>query len=358
MVHPSDEELFTLTHYLCLESKWEYAQALFQTFFSNPLRLLWCFSLALFISDEAKLNRKENIRYVVIACRLHRIMQLKSIQHLHVHFAFGAATIAFFSRQLGGVPFSITVHGSDVLCDEPLLRHKLQNALFIVQNCHYHERYLRQKYQSLEGVHFHTIRIGLNMNEKQWMPQPYEERLPLRILTVGRLEAIKAQHILIKACFLLKMKKVPFVCKIVGEGSLKDELRSLIDELGLIDEVFLTGALFEDEVIQCCDWCHVMTLTSISEGTPMVLIEAMAKARPVIAPDITGIPEMVEHGKNGYLFSKGSSFQVYEYLTRIAYDLKDAQNMGLQGRILAGKKFNLAMNCKEKLALFSRYCVS
>jgi glycosyltransferase involved in cell wall biosynthesis len=86
----------------------------------------------------------------------------------------------------------------------------------------------------------------------------------------------------------------------------------------------------------------------------MVIIEAMAKARPVIAPRLTGIPEMVAEGHTGYLFRPGNAADLAHRLSRLMAHPEDLVRLGLEGRQRALELFDLNRNARKLMAVFAR----
>jgi len=104
----------------------------------------------------------------------------------------------------------------------------------------------------------------------------------------------------------LKSRGVNFVCFIAGEGPERRSLEKLIVDLGLQQTVTLLGHLPKAKLESYYAMCDLVVLTSKSEGIPLTLMEAMAYGRTVLAPAITGIPELVVDGVTGFLYRPGS----------------------------------------------------
>ena len=126
------------------------------------------------------------------------------------------------------------------------------------------------------------------------------------MLAVGRLHSVKDHAFLVRACRLLKNHDIHFECAIAGDGPERASLETLIGDLDLQGEVRLLGHLSRQQLDVCYAEADLVVLTSRSEGIPLVLMEAMARGRPVLAPAITGIPELVLDGQNGFLYHPGS----------------------------------------------------
>jgi glycosyltransferase involved in cell wall biosynthesis len=97
-----------------------------------------------------------------------------------------------------------------------------------------------------------------------------------------------------------------FICWIVGEGPERRNLERQIAALGLESRVYLIGYVPRADLPGYYRYADLVVMTSKSEGIPVVLMEAMAHAKLVLAPAITGIPELVEHQRTGFLYQSGS----------------------------------------------------
>jgi glycosyltransferase involved in cell wall biosynthesis len=126
------------------------------------------------------------------------------------------------------------------------------------------------------------------------------------VLAVGRLHAVKDHAFLVRACAHLRACGSGFECLIAGEGSERSNLEALILKYGLRGRVRLLGHVPNAQTGSLYARADVVVLTSRSEGIPLVLMEAMASGKLVLAPEITGIPELVIAGKTGFLYKPGS----------------------------------------------------
>jgi len=243
--------------------------------------------------------------------------------------------------------------GSDVLLPRDLTREKLEHARYVVSNCHFHTRNLPERFPGLSVRRFHMVRIGLDLKAPFWspVPQPRKEGT-LRIFAAGRLVAVKAFHLLIDACNAVAGRGISLSCRIAGDGPLRASLERRIAGESPSPAIELIGQLDEQRIAAEIAGAHLFALTSLSEGTPMCLIEAMAKGRPVVAPRITGIPEVVEEETTGLLFAAGSSDACAHALERIERMSDEALSaMGMAGRRKAEREFDLHLNVNNLIAL-------
>lgn len=353
--HPKDNDLIGRTFYLTPINPFRYLKANFNFFIKSPRRYLRVLKLAFSLNDNFPRQRLKNLARMAGAAVLAERVLKKHVCHVHVHFAFGAAGVAIFLEALSGIPYSLSIHGSDVLLPQPLTEEKLKRAKFIVSNCRFHVDNLRELFPSLYKKPFYVVRLGLDIHSKIWSKaEPSISNSPLRILNVARLDPVKAHHVLIKACAHLMEKGIPFYCKIVGDGPSRSQIESLIAKLGLNDSIELMGFRYESEVSELFNWAHVMVLSSLSEGTPMTAIEAMAKGRVVIAPRITALHEMIDHGHNGLLFEPGRSDELADCLSQLARQPELRNRMGVAGRAKAEELFDLSTNVLRLMAIFAQ----
>lgn len=147
---------------------------------------------------------------------------------------------------------------------------------------------------------------------------------PLNILTVARLVPVKGIEYLIEAVALLQEEKIPVFLKIVGPQDNPiyfNKLTRLARERGVNNQVIFVGRIRHgDELFSLYREADVFVLPSISEGTPKVLPEAMAKGLPIVATKVGGIPDQIEDGVNGLLVDPGRSDELVIALKRLYYN--------------------------------------
>jgi len=201
------------------------------------------------------------------------------------------------------VDYSMTLHGSDLLVNADYLDYKLRNCRFTFTVSEFNYDYILDHY-AIARDKLAVHRVGIDLD--YWRGAPPRIPEAFTILTVGRLHAVKNHAFLILACHSLKIAGQKFRCYIAGEGEQREKLEQLITELELGEDVHLLGHVEHGQLLQRYNEASVVVLTSLSEGIPITLMEAMAMERIVLAPDITGIPELITHGETGFLYEPGS----------------------------------------------------
>lgn len=162
------------------------------------------------------------------------------------------------------------------------------------------------------------------------------------VATVAVLSPIKNIETLIGAFSRIHKQFSNFKLVIGGDGPSKKSLELLAHSSGLSDNIIFTGKLSLDEVREVMRDCYVFALPSLSEGFGRVFIEAMALGKPVIAPKVGGVSEIVHDGENGFLIEPkdvDALFAKSEYLIK---NPDVAKKMGETGRIFVRENFSNA----------------
>jgi glycosyltransferase involved in cell wall biosynthesis len=190
-------------------------------------------------------------------------------------------------------------------------------------------RYL-EEVEGFDGASFEIVHYGI---EPDGEPQPYEGTVP-RLLCVGRLIPIKGHIVLLRA--------------FAGRGPLEPALRALAKELEIEDAVHFLG--YVAPVQKAIADAAAVVVPSMGEGFGMVALEAMERARPVIAAEIGGLGELVQDGVTGLLVPPGEADPLVDAIVRLAGNLPRAREMGEAGRRRALEHF-LQARCTDRTEL-------
>jgi colanic acid/amylovoran biosynthesis glycosyltransferase len=230
----------------------------------------------------------------------------REVDHIQVHHGYFGSWIAMTAARLLGIDFSMTLHGSDLLLHPSYLDVKLANCGTCFTVSEYNRRYILERYPGIDPRKVVVARLGVDVPEKIGGGDAASWREPLTLVAVGRLHAVKDHAFLVRACGRLRDAGIEVECFIAGDGPERRNLELLIRRLGLQREIMLLGHVPRRQMTSLYDRADVVVLTSRSEGIPLVLMEAMAQGRIVLAPAITGIPELVVPRKTGFLYRPGS----------------------------------------------------
>ncbi len=177
-------------------------------------------------------------------------------------------------------------------------------------------------------------------------PQPLRPDGQIVVGSVGRLDAMKAHDVLLKAIALVEGVRVV----ILGEGAQRLELEKLACELGVSDRLSLLG--WVDDPRTYLSEFDVMALPSRSEGFPLAIVEAMLAARAVVATRVGSVAEAVIDGETGFLVEKDDIAQLAAALRRLRDDPALRIRLGKRGREVAQAKFTVEHMANSYLSLW------
>lgn len=292
-----------------------------------------------------------------------RHMQEKGITHLHAHFASHPAAAAFAVHRLTGIPYSFTAHGSDLHRDQHMLVEKVAEAAFVVAISEYNKRMIVEVCGGRYADKVDVLHCGADTKVflPRLEPTPCDRgEGPLQILCIGTLHEVKGQVYLLDACRLLKERGVDFRCHFVGDGPDRAALVKHAAQIGVADRVEFHGHLTRPDVAKRLHSADVLVTPSVPsrdgrrEGIPVVLMEAMGCGLPVVASDLSGIPELVEDGVSGYLVAPRDVQGLADAVERLSADAELRQRLGRAGRTQVFRNFNLRVNAAALVERFRR----
>lgn len=254
------------------------------------------------------IRRIRALGHTVMGAALAEQLAPLSVEHIHAHHGYFASWMALAAARLLGIGFSFTLHGSDLLQRADLLSAKLRACNFCVTVSEFNRQYILRNYPSTPAEKIIVQRLGVDRVLSWPTPAPAAEADHRRfcLLSVGRLHRVKDYRFLIQACATLRDQGLDFICWIVGEGPERPALESQIMASGLQGTVYLIGYVPRIDLPGYYRYADLVVMTSKSEGIPVVLMEAMAHEKLVLAPAITGISELVEHQRTGFLYQPNS----------------------------------------------------
>lgn len=166
---------------------------------------------------------------------------------------------------------------------------------------------------------------------------PLERKI---ILSVGRLQYQKGYPYVIQSAFELKKRGYDFLWLIAGEGELRPQLDKLVREYDLEDCIQFLGIRDDIPELMCAS--DIFVLSSLWEGLPGVVLEAMAAGLPVVATNVGGTPELVENGKNGFLVPPRNSLLMADAIEKImSMDHTKQLEMGILGTEIVKQRFTV-----------------
>ena len=273
---------------------------------SRPVLTLHAIAAAARLSGPGLRAKVRHMAYWLEAAWLIRRLDRLSVEHLHAHFGTNPAAVATIVRAWGGPPFSFTVHGPDEF-DAPIalsLRHKIQAANFVAAISSYGRSQLMRWSAPAHWSKIEVVRCGVGHDFLDARAKPVPAK-STEFICVARLSAQKGLPLLIAACERLRAKGEKFSLTIIGDGEMREELEAEIARRKLGDVVTLAGIRTSAEIRANIEGSRAFVLPSFAEGLPVVIMEALALGRPVIATAVAGIPELVDNSC-GWLIPAGS----------------------------------------------------
>jgi glycosyltransferase involved in cell wall biosynthesis len=154
---------------------------------------------------------------------------------------------------------------------------------------------------------------------------------PLKLLFIGSLIPLKGLDVLLKALARTNTQ-ASWTLTVVGDGPEENYLKSLAKDLQIHKKIRFLGSISPDGVPQLMNDHHILILPSYREGRPNVVLEAMAAALPVLATDIEGTRELIQHGKNGWLLPPGDVNALSGAIDDLIGGKENLATAGLAGR--------------------------
>lgn len=310
------------------------------TLAKNPGRFARALRLATQLGWNSDRGLLRHAAYLAEACVILGWVRADQVEHLHAHFGTNSAAVAMLCHELGGPTYSFTAHGPEEF-DKPAalgLGEKIRRAKLVFGVSSFGRSQLFRHCRFEDWQKIHVVRCGLDRAFIQREPTPVPAAP--RLVCVGRLSEQKGQALLVRAAAQLRAEGRSFELWLVGDGELRASLTEMIREHGLEGTVHITGWASGEEVIAQVERARALVLPSFAEGLPVVIMEALALARPVVTTYVAGIPELVEPGRCGWLVPAGS----VEHLVQALREVLDASPEQLRALGEEGRRRVLAQH--------------
>ncbi len=279
-----------------------------------------------------------------------RLLTQAPFDIIHCHFGIIGRQAAFF-REVGALSgkLVVTFHGVDMsacLDREPdLYRHLFAKGdLFLPISDRWRKRLLEH---GADPERTTVHRMGIDP-----FRFPLTERGPARdgiwrVLTIGRMVEKKGIEYGLRAVATLAGRGVPVRYDIVGDGPLRPRLEALAQEAGIADRVAFHGWRVQGEVAELMRDSDVLLAPSVTdadgdqEGIPVTIMEAMATGLPVVSTRHSGIPELVDNGRTGFLASERNVEELSDSLHTLLRSPSLCREMGFEGRKKVVAEYNI-----------------
>ena len=273
--------------------------------------------------------------------------------NVHAHFAWGASSVAGYLGTLLGVPATVTAHAKDIYLDVPRARRRMDALRAVVTVCDYNVRHLREVVGLPPSTPVFVVPCAVEPVEAVPAPPGGPD-----VVSVGRLVQKKGFATLLRAVAEVRRELPDVRVEVVGDGPLREQLERCRADLGIERNVTFAGALDHRATLARIEAGRVFCLASEhdddgdSDALPVVIREAMVRARPVVTTAVAGIPETVEDGRSGWVVPEKDVHALARALLQALRDPGEAQERGLAGRRRALREWTSAGQAEQLRRVF------
>lgn len=318
------------TDYVLAKGARALARAGLHAFARDPGGFLAALRAALRMGRLSEVGRLRHLVYLAEAAHVAAQCRTAQVSHAHAHFGTNAAAVAMLAQMMGGPKFSFTVHGPEEF-DSPRalsLATKMRRADFTVAISQFGRSQLMRWADPDDWDRIQVVHCGIEPTRFA-DPAPLADG-PRRVVAIGRLVEQKGQLALVRA---MALTKTNLHLTLIGDGEMRPQIEGTIKRLDLGARITLTGWVDEARIKSELAASHALVMSSFAEGLPMVVMEAMAAARPVIATYIAGTPELVRPDKTGWLVPAGDVSALAQAMDDLAHaPLETMTKMAQAGR--------------------------
>lgn len=323
----------------------------------SPARYFRTLGLALRTGSGGARAWLYQLIYFAEAVVLAGFLRRRGVTHLHNHIATASCTVAMLTQEISAIPFSFTIHGPGIFFEPTIWRidEKIARARFVV--C-ISEFCRAQAMIFCDPVHWsklHIVHCGVDPDRYGPVDDMQAKRHDPRLVFVGRLAGVKGLTVLFSALEQLLPEFPQISVTLIGDGPERAEMEREAKARGLDNVVAFAGYKSQDEVAATLRECDLLVLPSFAEGLPVVLMEAMASAIPVVTTRIAGIPELVDDGVAGVLVPPGDEMALARAMARLLHDPALRSRMGRAGQKKVETDFNVETEAGWLAELFEAY---
>ena len=285
---------------------------------------------------------------------------MRSMDIIHVQWPIPNGLGALLVKKVYDTPYVNTIHGEEVYLSKRyhtvfLLKNLVNNSIKTITNSSATRNSCIES--GLNEDKLKVIPFGVDTNFFKPIHTPISKDT-FRILSVGYFIERKGFEYLIRAIKEVKKKHANVKLRIIGSGPLEYDLRNLVSELKLMDEVDLVANVSDDELLYSYNSSDLFILPSIrdaqgnTEGLGVVLLEAMACQLPVIGSNVGGIPDIITDGETGFLVNEKDVNGLSMKINELIEDEAIRQKVGFAGFKLVKERFSWDNVSKLHLTLY------
>jgi glycosyltransferase involved in cell wall biosynthesis len=316
----------------------------------------WFRSIIAAVSSCSAKKIPRNLALILCAARFAGIMRREKLSHIHAHSCGDSALLAMLTNRLSGVPYSLTLHGPlNDYGDQQNI--KFRHAAFAIAITRTLQESIREKLGSDAPAKIGVVPMGVDpaafSRKTPFLPW---DGGPLLLFSCGRLNFVKGHQELIESVALIRLRGIDARLSIAGEDDLggagfRSTLTALIDKLDLRKEVTLLGAVSEHRVFEELQRAHLFVLASHSEPLGVAIMEALSCGVPVISTNAGGVPDLIDHERDGYLVEPKSAVAIANAVSSLIKRPALQQQFSTAGRNKIIEKFHSNVSATELQSL-------
>ena len=306
--------------------------------------------------------------YFRVFGQIRKLIKRHEITTIHCGRCLPEGFIGYLFYKFFNIPYICYIHGEDVEAAATsrelswMVNKALTHASKLICNSQNTANLLLNNWQACPNK---TVILNPGCDTKRFIPaQPNEkvkESLGWQgkqvVLTVGRLQERKGQDMLIKAIPEIAKSIPNILYAIIGGGEEKTKLENLVNELGIRENVLFMSEVSDEQMIQAYQQCDIFVLPNRTvgqdiEGFGMVLVEAQACAKAVIAGDSSGTAETMIIGETGFIVDCTKSEPIANKLIELLQSPEQCSILGAAGRVHVEKALDWQVHTEKAQAVF------
>ena len=262
------------------------------------------------------------------------------VDFIQAYFAVPAGFVAWIISYLRNIPYAVYFGGSDIPNANPSRYKKIYPFITPLLKAIWRRAAFRTVCSDdlvtlgqAADPSSEFLMIPNGVETERFSPIERPANAKVKILFIGRLIPRKGFQRVVKALPRVRaLARVPFEVEVVGTGAAQEDLDSLAAELGVSDLIHYAGTVPYEKLHESYQYADIFVLTSLSEGMPSVILEAMGCGLPIIASDVGGNNEIVKEGENGFLITGEDTETIAQRLASLINDEKLRKGMGTKSR--------------------------
>lgn len=275
---------------------------------------------------------------------------------IHAQFATQASIIALMYKEYTKkINYYFTFHAHDIFFNNRWFKNLVKNAQIVFSISNYNIDYVEKKYININTTKLKLSRLGV------FLPSPtdlnvYKKKGQFTIGFLSWWEEKKGLFILLESIKKLVDKKFLVSLILAGDGPLRKKVLDFLKKNRLEKIVNLVGVVYGEKKKEFFESIDVFVLPSIyikddMDGIPVVLMEAISYGIPIIASDISGMPEICKNNYNGFLISSESKNALIGAIEKFYYMDDDTYQQFRLNAIKSSSDYNIVKNTREKLKM-------